>query len=253
MADRMYRVREFAQLAGVTVRALHHYDRLGLLTPRRSRTGYRLYCAKDLEILEQIVALKFIGLPLDQIKPLLRRNRTALTTALGAQRGLLEQKKHLIERAIAAIGDAEKTLRNGDTDDRVFRQIIEVIEMQTRNDDWKQKYDALVQGKIDALTSMSSETRAQLQQQWAELFRDVSEALAEDPSSAKAQGLADRWVALLGAFAPKGAALDSQLARNFGAAYPAAGEWPAGARKPEGMFADQRIWDFIRRALAARS
>ena len=46
---RSYRVPEFAELAGVTVRALHHYDRLGLLKPRRADTGYRLYRLCDLK------------------------------------------------------------------------------------------------------------------------------------------------------------------------------------------------------------
>ena len=54
--NKLYHVREFAQLAGVTVRALHHYDRLGLLRPSRTETGYRLYYLRDLERLEQIVA-----------------------------------------------------------------------------------------------------------------------------------------------------------------------------------------------------
>lgn len=66
--SRRYQVHEFADLAGVTVRALHHYDRLGLLRARRTDAGYRLYTARDLERLEQIVALKFFGLPLKQIK-----------------------------------------------------------------------------------------------------------------------------------------------------------------------------------------
>src|SRR5713101_3704201 len=110
MADRTYRIREFADLAGVTVRALHHYDRLGLLKPRRTQTGYRVYCAKDLETLEQIVALKFIGLPLKTIKLLLRRRPADLSTALRVQRALLEQKKCLLERAITAIGQAEETM-----------------------------------------------------------------------------------------------------------------------------------------------
>ena len=97
MAERTYRISEFALLAGVTVRALHHYDRLGLLKPRRTQTRYRVYSAKDLETLEQIVALKFIGLPLDKIKLLLRRNRFDLCTALRAQRTLLEHKKGLLD------------------------------------------------------------------------------------------------------------------------------------------------------------
>jgi DNA-binding transcriptional MerR regulator len=93
MAERTYGIREFSELAGVTVRALHHYDRLGLLKPRRTQTGYRVYAAKELETLEQIVALKFIGLPLNKIKLLLRRNRFDLSTALRAQRTLLEQRR----------------------------------------------------------------------------------------------------------------------------------------------------------------
>ncbi len=58
----MYRARQFANLAGVTVRTLHHYDRFGLLKPRRrTDAGYRLYEDRDLERLEQVVALKFLG------------------------------------------------------------------------------------------------------------------------------------------------------------------------------------------------
>ena len=67
-ATNVYRIQEFAKLAGVTVRALHHYDRLGLLKPSgRSAAGYRLYRDCDLARLEQIVVLKFLRLPLTEI------------------------------------------------------------------------------------------------------------------------------------------------------------------------------------------
>ena len=62
--SRLYHVHEFAELAGVTVKALHHYDRFGLLTPSRTEAGYRLYAEADLERLEQIIALKFLGFSL---------------------------------------------------------------------------------------------------------------------------------------------------------------------------------------------
>ncbi len=68
MLSRHYRIHEFARLAGVTVKALHHYDRLGLLQPGRTEAGYRVYCERDLETLEQIVALRFLGIPLKQIR-----------------------------------------------------------------------------------------------------------------------------------------------------------------------------------------
>jgi DNA-binding transcriptional MerR regulator len=48
----MYRSHEFAELAGVTIEALHHYDRLGLLKPARTDAGYRMYAARELARLE---------------------------------------------------------------------------------------------------------------------------------------------------------------------------------------------------------
>jgi len=66
---------EFAKLAGVTVRTLHHYDRIGLLKPSGyTDAGYRLYRQEDLIRLQQIVTLKFIGFSLPQIKNLLNSN-----------------------------------------------------------------------------------------------------------------------------------------------------------------------------------
>jgi DNA-binding transcriptional MerR regulator len=62
-----YKAREFAELTGVTVRALHHYDRIGLLKPKRTLAGYRVYSMDDLQALQQIVVLKFIGIPLRRI------------------------------------------------------------------------------------------------------------------------------------------------------------------------------------------
>src|SRR2546430_14898795 len=83
----MYQSNEFARIAGVTVRTLHHYDRIGLLKPSGyTSAGYRLYRKQDLVRLQQIVTLKFIGFPLIQIKDLLNRNSFDLVTALNQQR-----------------------------------------------------------------------------------------------------------------------------------------------------------------------
>src|SRR5689334_8823147 len=101
--DKPCRIREFAAHTGVTVRALHHYDRIGLLRPRRTDSGYRLYGTRELERLEQIVALKFIGVPLKQIKAMLDRDASDLPQTLRMQRTLLEEKRRLLDQAIQAI------------------------------------------------------------------------------------------------------------------------------------------------------
>ena len=65
----IYRVAEFAKLAGVTVRTLQYYDRIDLLKPSDSTEGgHRLYQRSDLLRLQQILTLKWMGFKLDQIK-----------------------------------------------------------------------------------------------------------------------------------------------------------------------------------------
>jgi MerR family transcriptional regulator, thiopeptide resistance regulator len=57
-----------ASRSGLTVRTLHHYDEIGLLSPSgRSRSGYRLYSNEDVRRLERIVLLRGLGMPLESI------------------------------------------------------------------------------------------------------------------------------------------------------------------------------------------
>lgn len=51
----MYQIKEAAQLSGVSVKTLHHYDKIGLLVPQKSENGYRLYSEVDLERLQIIL------------------------------------------------------------------------------------------------------------------------------------------------------------------------------------------------------
>ncbi len=182
----MYRIHEFAALAGVTVKALHHYDRLGLLQPRRSGSGYRIYVENDLARLEQIVALKSLGLPLKQIKILLDRDNPQLPEALRLQRTVLEEKRLLLDRAIRAIVNAEEILQSGkQAGAAAIKRIIEAMEMQT---EFMKNYY-----REEAWGHFKTRHREWPSREWAELFRDIQAALFEDPASDRAQSLASRW------------------------------------------------------------
>jgi DNA-binding transcriptional MerR regulator len=189
-----YKIHEFAKLAGVTVKALHHYDRLGLLQPGRTEAGYRVYCEGDLETLEQIVALKFLGIPLKQIGVVLKR-AAHLPVALRLQRRALEEKHALLGRAIRAIQAAEDSLESGQpADAAILKKIIEVIDMQ--ND---------MQGGIVVMKKYYSEEAWERHRryyeegpspQWRQLYRDTEALLGTDPGSAPAQELVERWFEL---------------------------------------------------------
>ena len=240
-----YRASEFAELTGVTVRALHHYDRLGLLRPSgRTAAGYRLYGERDFARLQQIVTLKFIGLSLKQIKNVLDRDSFDLSTALRLQREILGEKRRHLEMAIVAIEKAERIVaREGEPDWESFAKIIEVINMQ--NDwEWVKKY--YTEEQLQELSRRGTpEVLEKGQRDWAELLREVEAAAGEgvDPASERAQALARRWSALIESFTGG----DPGIAESLSNLYRDQANWPAGAQKPFGDDAAA----FIRKAQAA--
>jgi len=113
-----YSTRAFARITGVTVKALRHYERLGLLTPRRSPGRYRRYVAGDVRQLERILALKSLDLPLKTIHALLQNGGGV---ALGAHRERLEARRARLDRAIAALAAIEADAQPRDAIERFIR------------------------------------------------------------------------------------------------------------------------------------
>jgi DNA-binding transcriptional MerR regulator len=239
--NRTYQPHEFAQRAGVTIRALHHYDRLGLLKPSgRTAAGYRLYTDRDLVRLEQIVALKFIGFPLSQIRELLNRKDLDVMAMLYQQRRIIAQKRAHLDRAIRAIERAEQALASGvQTDWEPFRKIIEVIQMQTRKD-WMKKYYTEEQLN-DLRKRWSPEVQAESERGWNELARDVEAVIArgETAESDTGRKLAERRQKLLDMFTGG----DPGIVANLQKLYADKANWPATFKKPYSDAVDKFLCD----------
>jgi len=228
--DRTYLPHEFAKRAGVTVRALHHYDRLGLLKPSgRTNRGYRVYSDRDFGRLEQIVALKFIGFPLFQIRDILRRKDTDLGAALRHQRQILAEKRYHLDRAVHAIERAEKVVSAGEEPDwEPFRKVIEVIQMQT-NKDWMKKY--YTEEQLASLRQRwSPEVQTEAEQGWAALAKDAEAAIArgEQPGSETGLQLAARRRKLLEMFTGG----DPGIVESLRKLYADRSNWPPTFKKP---------------------
>lgn len=241
----MYKISEFAEKAGVTVRTLHHYDHLGLLKPSgRNGAGYRLYGERDFARLQQIVTLKFIGLPLRQIKDLLNRSDLDLAATLRLQRGLLTEKYQQIARAIQAIDEAELAMKSGSRPDwAALKKIIEVMEMESSMDWTKKYYSPEAQAKVEERKNLwTPELQARVTQQWQELVAEIETAIAdgEDPAGAKAQSLARRWSELVRGFTGG----DPEIQKGVNKLYSDQANWPANFQKP---WSDQ-VQEFILKA-----
>jgi MerR family transcriptional regulator, thiopeptide resistance regulator len=231
--EKFFQAREFAELSGVTVRALHHYDRLGLLKPsRHTRAGYRLYSESDIARLEQIVALKFIGLSLKQIKEVLSRKSVDLASTLRQQRQAIEEKRNRLDLAIKAIQRAEYVAAADNQPDwGTFVKIIEVINMQS-DMDWSKKYysEEARQNIAKRAAIIPSEVIEQAQRDWATLIKEVETAVAasEDPASDQSQALAARWTELIKGFTGG----DPEIQAGLNQMYADRANWPSSMPKP---------------------
>ena len=226
-----YKASAFAERAGVTVRTLHHYDRLGLLKPSgRTAAGYRVYTDRDPARLEQIVALKFVGFSLKEIGSVLSRHGDLLT-ALRTQREIMGEKRRQIDRAIEAIAYAERAFGRGEQNGfNALAKIIEVIEMQEKQQ-WTDKYySAEAKAKLAAGRAADPGCAERGQEKWAVLLADVNKAVAEkiDPASERAQELARRWSELIRDFTQG----DPEIEKGLKALYSDKQNWPSTFQQP---------------------
>jgi DNA-binding transcriptional MerR regulator len=119
-----YTVGRLARMAGVSVRTLHHYDRIGLLEPTdRSEAGYRLYGESDLLRLQQILFYRELDVPLWRIREILDGPSFDLVAALAEHRALLEARGRRITRLVETIDRTTARLRGEErmlTDDELY-------------------------------------------------------------------------------------------------------------------------------------
>ena len=107
-----WRIKEISNLTGVSVRMLHHYDKVGLLKPSmRASNGYRWYSEPDVAKLQQIIALKFFGFSLAQIKTMMQQPPEIYEHLCIQQRMLADQSEHLrqTQDALAIVLEQSKT------------------------------------------------------------------------------------------------------------------------------------------------
>lgn len=246
--ERTYRVREFADFAGVTVRTLHHYERIGLLKPKRTNASYHLYTLRDLGRLEQIVALKFLGVPLKQIKILLEGDALGLPEALRLQLTILEDRRQLLDRAISVIRDAVTAIQSGrPAEAETIKTIIGAIKMEDNADFRKKYFSKESWGRLTNLREQATpQSRLRQSQAWITLFGDVEAARKGSPGGTKAQTLAARWMELV-ELSSQG---DPRIKAGWTKSWQDRQHWPASDREHVASYNLEKIAEFIGRALA---
>lgn len=145
-----FTVARLAELAGVSVRTLHHYDQVGLLVPnRRSDAGYRMYGVRELARLREVLVWRRLGLPLAEVAQLLDDPAADRAAVLRAQRELVRTRAARLSALAAALDDAISSNEAGTmtTDHRIIEALdgfdpaeheAEAAELWGDTDAWRQ-------------------------------------------------------------------------------------------------------------------
>jgi DNA-binding transcriptional MerR regulator len=242
-----FRIKEFAKLAGVTVRALHHYDGLELLSPaHRSERGYRLYCHEDLGRLERILVLRYLGLSLREIAALLNtptgRGAEPLTVTLARQSAALRERRGGLDRILRAIEHAQRRAQNpAESEWLLYQTILKEIQMQEATD-WTERYYSpkALEALRERRAALTPEQKEEIGARWQALFVDIQHALDHQvpPDSEEGRAVVARWMRLGDEFTQG----DPEIGEGYRRLFEDESHWPddehasrlrAGMPKPE--------------------
>ncbi|MBG9735273.1 MerR family transcriptional regulator [Paenibacillus alvei] len=189
------RVKEVADITGVSVRTLHHYDEIGLLTPAHiTEAGYRQYSEVDLALLQQILFFRELDFPLKQIKEIIYSPNFNQAEALELHRSMLLEKRSKLDVMLETL-------------DRTIRHMKGEIEMtnkekfqgfdfshnpyeQEARERWGSKAVDEANAKI---SSMTMEQQSSLSEKMNEIYTRLAALRNSAPESEEAQAGIKEW------------------------------------------------------------
>lgn len=194
-----YTIQKLGNLAGVSTRTLRYYDEIGLLKPARtSSSGYRIYSQREVDLLQQILFYRELGLSLEDIRSIVTDPDFDGARALREHRNQLLDKRKQLD---ALIANVEKTMASQEgriqmSDREKFegfkRQMIEENE-QKYGREIREKYgEDKVEQSNRKLMNMTEEEYEKVTQLSNELNATLAEAFKTgDPAGELAQMAAD--------------------------------------------------------------
>jgi len=197
--EHMRTVGELADLAGVTVPTLHHYDEIGLLSPSaRSPAGYRLYDQADLLRLRRILFYRELAFPLDDIAAIVADKDVDAGAHLRRQHRLLRER---IERMCSLVDAIEHEMEAQKLGISLTpEEQFEVFGPDYRGEEWAAESEHRW-GDTDAWSQSNRRTSAYPKEDWLRI-------------KAEADGIEQRFAELLRSGAPADGAAAIEIARE---------------------------------------
>ncbi|OAX50941.1 MerR family transcriptional regulator [Paenibacillus sp. AD87] len=193
------KVKEVAELVGISVRTLHHYDEIGLLTPDEvTSAGYRLYSDANLEMLQQIIFFKELDFSLKDIKEIINNPSFNREEALNMHRRILLEKRKRLDQMIATIDKSVQHVRGeikmtAKEQFEGFNFSHNPYEQEAR-ERWG---DQAVDQANQKLQNQSPGEQKALSDQMNSIYTRLAAIRHTDPNSAEAQAGISEWYSYL--------------------------------------------------------
>jgi DNA-binding transcriptional MerR regulator len=164
------KVGDLAKQTGVSVRTLHYYDEIGLLSPsRRTEAGYRLYDEADIIRLQQIVSLRQIGFSLEHIRECLEQEQFSPHQVVQLHLSQLKEQMMLQQQLYARLEAVATRLQSTETVS--IQEFIQLIEVTTMIEKY---YSPEQQEYLKARRETLGEERIrQVEAEWPQLMEQV--------------------------------------------------------------------------------
>lgn len=195
----MYKINEVSKLTGVSIRMLHHYDKIRLLEPsKRTDSNYRMYNDDDIARLYQILLFKELEFPLQEIKQILDDKDFNREEALKVQRNLIFEKKKRLERILESIDDTIENL-GGETMSKNNFKAFGYEDVKKHQEKYKEETEKRY-GKSDAYRESQGKTSKYSKNDWENImqeagaiYEELYKLMDKDPSDEKVQELIQKW------------------------------------------------------------
>lgn len=195
----MYKINEVSKLTGVSIRMLHHYDKIRLLEPsKRTDSNYRMYNDDDIARLYQILLFKELEFPLQEIKQILDDKDFNREEALKVQRNLIFEKKKRLERILESIDDTIENL-GGNVMSKDNFKAFGYEEVKKHQEKYKEETEKRY-GKSDAYRESQGKTSKYSKNDWENImqeagaiYEELYKLMDKDPSDEKVQELIEKW------------------------------------------------------------
>lgn len=190
----MYTIGKLSNNTGVTVRTLDYYDEIGLVKPSsKTSGGHRLYNEDNVMQLEQVLALKYMGFSLEEIKEILKDSPSTWRQSIQQQLEFVKQEQErlqTLERALLGVSQSIEV--EGVVNWSIIFATIQLFQKGPK--DILQQYKAhLNDEEMEKIMNMDAQLSEEDLKEWMGVIVDIKNNLDIDPASEKAKELVERW------------------------------------------------------------